>query len=154
MGDVMFYHLTRSTLPAALGMLLEKSLARGWRVAVRGRDRAALETLDAALWLGPDERFLPHGLAGGPHDARQPILLTDAAEAANAPDCLMLVDGADLAPEEPARLERVCIVFDGGDGDQVAHARGQWRAVKAAGATAQYWSEESGRWEKKAQAGG
>lgn len=154
MGDVLFYHLTRSGLPAALGMLLEKSLARGWRVAVRGTDRARLDQLDQALWLGPEERFLPHGLAGGGHDARQPVLLTDAAEAPNAPDCLMAVDGAEVAPEEVARFARICILFDGADGAQLAHARGQWKALSGAGADAQYWSEESGRWEMKARAGG
>ena len=32
-------------------------------------------------------------------------------------------------------------------------ARGQWRALTGAGCKAQYWSEESGRWEKKAESG-
>jgi DNA polymerase-3 subunit chi len=153
MGDVLFYHLTRSKLSAALGLLLEKSLARGWRVAVRGTDRTRLEHLDAALWLGPEERFLPHGLAGGPHDARQPVLLTDGP-APNAPDCLMAVDGAEVSPGELTGYARVCVLFDGADGDQVSRARGQWKALTAAGATAQYWSEESGKWECKATSGG
>lgn len=154
MGDVLFYHLTRSGLPQALGTLLEKSLERGWRVAVRLPDRETAERLDAALWLGPEDRFLPHGLAGGPHDARQPVLLTTGAAAANTPHCVMAVAGAEVAPAEAARLERVCILFDGADGDRVAQARAQWKAVTAAGLVAQYWSEESGRWQKKAEAGG
>jgi DNA polymerase-3 subunit chi len=153
MGDVLFYHLTRSGLPQTLGTLLEKSLERGWRVAVRVPDRAEADRLDAALWLGPEDRFLPHGVAGGPHDARQPVLLTTGAEAANAPDCVMAVAGAEVDPAEAARLQRVCILFDGADGDRVAQARAQWRAVTAAGLVAQYWSEESGRWQKKAEAG-
>ena len=154
MGDVLFYHLTRSRLPTALGLLLEKSLGRGWRVAVRGTDPARLDALDEALWLGPEERFLPHGRAGGPHDARQPVLLTDRAEAPNGAHCLMAVDGADVAPEEPAAFDRICILFDGADGGQLAHARAQWKALTGAGAAAQYWSEESGKWEMKAQSGG
>jgi len=154
MGDVYFYHLTRSALPVALGLLLEKCLARGWKVAVRGTARAGLEALDAALWLGPEERFLPHGLAGGPHDARQPVLLTDRPEAPNAPDCLMAVEGADVEPGELVRYARICVVFDGANGGQLSHARTLWRSLTAAGASAQYWSEESGRWEKKAQSGG
>ncbi|MEM0937403.1 MAG: DNA polymerase III subunit chi [Pseudomonadota bacterium] len=154
MGDVLFYHLTRSPLPSVLAMLLEKSLDRGWRVAVRARDTARLETLDAALWLGPEERFLPHGLAGSTHDARQPVLLTTAPTAPEDRACLVAVDAADVTAEEVSALARTCIVFDGGDADQVAHARGQWKALTAAGATAQYWSEESGKWEKQAQSGG
>ena len=151
MGDALFYHLTRSRTAQAAGQILEKCLARGWRVAVRGTDRAALEALDAALWLGPEEGFLPHGLAGGPHDARQPVLLTTEPEAPNRPDCLIAVDGATVTPEEVAAHARTCILFDGADGDRVAAARAQWTALTRAGAAAQYWSEEGGRWEMKAR---
>ena len=104
MGAAFFYHLTRRPLEATLPMLLGKARAAGWRVAVRGTDPARMEWLDEKLWLGPEEEFLPHGLAGGPHDARQPVLLTTAAEAANAPQCVMSVDGAAVAPEEVQRL--------------------------------------------------
>lgn len=151
MGAAFFYHLTRKPLVETLAMLLEKSTAAGWRVAVRGVEPQGLAALDQALWLGPDDRFLPHGLAGGPHDAQQPILLTTEAGAANDPACVMSVHGADVSPEEIATLERVCILFDGNDPEALDHARGQWKALKAAGASAQYWSEESGRWEKKAE---
>ncbi|AUC55691.1 DNA polymerase III subunit chi [Sagittula sp. P11] len=152
MGAVFFYHLTRQPLEVTLGMLLTKSLERGWRVAVRGTDPARLDWLDAKLWLEPEEGFLPHGLAGGKFDADQPVLLTTALEAPNAPSCLIAVDGAEIRPEETEALERVCILFDGGDGAAVQAARGQWKALTSAGCKAQYWSEESGRWEKKAEA--
>ncbi len=153
MGDILFYHLTRSSLPAVVGMLLEKSLERGWRVVVRGTDPDGLDRLDGALWLGPEERFLPHGRAGGAHDARQPVLLTTGQSAPNTPDCLVAIDASEVSAEETASLARTCIVFDGADGAQLSHARGQWKALTAAGARAQYWSEESGRWEKKAESG-
>ena len=97
--------------------------------------------------------LLPHGLAGGPHDADQPILLTTGGGVANRPVCVMAVDGAEVTPEELAGLERACILFDGLDGDAVQAARGQWKALTGAGCAAQYWSEESGRWEKKADSG-
>jgi DNA polymerase-3 subunit chi len=132
-------------------MLLGKALGAGWRVAVRGPDAARMHWLDQKLWLVPEEGFLPHGLAGGPHDAAQPVLLTVTQEAANDPQCLMTVDGADVAPDEVQRLERVCILFDGNDPAAVDVARGQWRNLTGAGCSAQYWSEESGRWEKKAE---
>lgn len=154
MGDVLFYHLTRSDLAGTLRLLLEKSLERGWRVAVRGTDPAVMERLDAQLWLGPEDRFLPHALAGGPHDARQPVLLTTAADAANAPDCLMAVAGAGVTAAEAAEHDRVCILFDGTDGAELSGARALWKDLTSAGATAQYWSEETGRWQMKAQSGG
>ncbi len=152
MGAAYFYHLTQKPLEATLPMLLGKALGAGWRVAVRGTDAARMDWLDQKLWLGPEEGFLPHGRAGGPHDAAQPVLLTVETEAVNDPQCVMTVDGAEIAPNEVQQLERVCILFDGNDPAAVDMARSQWRSLTGAGCAAQYWSEESGRWEKKAEA--
>lgn len=151
MGAAYFYHLTRNPLERTLPVLLGKARQAGWRIAVRGTDPARMAWLDERLWLGPEDGFLPHGLAGGPHDADQPILLTTAPQAANAPACLMTVDGAEVTPEETRALERVCILFDGNDDSAVQTARVQWKTLTDAGCSAQYWSEESGRWEKKAE---
>lgn len=150
MGEVFFYHLTRKPMEETLTMLLGKSLERGWRVAVRGTDAGRLDWLDQRLWLGDEAGFLPHGIAGGPHDARQPVLLTTTAEAANQPQCVIAIDGAVISPDEPADLDRACLLFDGNDALAVDQARDQWRKFKTAGCTAKYWSEESGRWEMKA----
>lgn len=152
MGAAFFYHLTRRPLEATLPVLLEKSIAAGWRVAVRGVEEGRLDWLDEKLWLGPEDGFLPHGRAGGPHDALQPVLLT-VGKPANDPQCLMSVDGAEVAPEEVQGMKRVCILFDGHDDRAVQHARGQWKTLTGAGCAAQYWSEEGGRWEKKAETG-
>ncbi len=61
----------------------------------------------------------------------------------------MALDGAEVSGEECQRFQRACIIFDGGDGAATARARDQWRALTGAGVTAEYWSEESGRWERK-----
>ena len=153
MGAVWFYHLTRGPLEATLPMLLQKALASGWRVAVRGTDPDRIAWLDEKLWLEGDGTFLPHGIAGGAFDADQPVLLTLAKGAPNGAVCLMAIDGAEVAPDEVAGMERVCILFDGNDEGAVARARAQWKALTAAGCAAAYWSEESGRWEKKAESG-
>ncbi|WP_298804947.1 DNA polymerase III subunit chi [uncultured Lentibacter sp.] len=154
MGTAMFYHLTRRPLEQALPQLLEASLARGWTVAVRGPERGRLEWLDEKLWGGRPESFLPHGLAGGPYDAQQPVLLTDAADLPNGARCLMAIDGAAVTAAEVSALERVCLVFNGYEEEAVSAARAQWKALTGAGTAAQYWSEESGRWEKKAESQG
>jgi DNA polymerase-3 subunit chi len=151
LGRALFYHLTRRPLEQTLAMLLEKSFEAGLRVAVRGTDDARLDWLDAQLWLGPEERFLPHGRAGQPHAADQPVLLTTGAEAPNGARCLMVIDGAEVTAAEVDAMDRVCVLFDGQDPAAVERARGQWKSFKDAGAAAQYWSEESGRWEKKAE---
>ncbi|PPB81614.1 DNA polymerase III chi subunit [Albidovulum inexpectatum] len=151
MGDALFYHLTRSPVDAALLMLLPKALQAGWHVVVRGTDAARLDWLDQKLWLGDEERFLPHGIAGGPHDAAQPILLTTSKDRPNGAECLMAMDGAEVTSDECAQLARVCILFDGNDPAALDRARAQWKTLTGAGIGAQYWSEEDGRWQKKAE---
>lgn len=151
MGAAYFYHLTRQPLETTLPILLGKARDAGWRIAVRGTDADRMTWLDERLWLGADDGFVAHGLAGGPHDADQPILLTTESTYANTPDCVMSVDGAEIAAEDVTGRARVCILFDGNDPDAVQRARGQWKTLTDAGCAAQYWSEESGRWEKKAE---
>ena len=152
MGTAYFYHLTRQPLDVTLPVLLGKARAAGWRIAVRGVDAARMEWLDEALWRGPDDGFLPHGLAQKPHAADQPIVLTTTQKAPNGATCVMSVDGANVTPEEVQALDRVCILFDGNDETAVQIARGQWKMLTDARCSAQYWSEKAGKWEKKAEA--
>lgn len=150
MADVWFYHLSETPLEVALVQILPLALKRGWRIELRGRDAARMAELDRALWLGPEEGFLAHGLAGGEDDARQPVLLTVAGQAAaNAPACLMAVDAAPVAMAEVGDFTRACVVFDANLESELSHARALWREVKGAGHEAQYWAEEAGRWVKK-----
>ncbi|KGJ15408.1 DNA polymerase III subunit chi [Paracoccus sanguinis] len=147
MGSALFYHLTRSAAEQLLPGLIGKSRAAGWRVELRGTDAGRMARLDEALWQG--EGFLPHGLAGGPHDALQPVLLTVAGGASAGAACLIALDGAAVEAAECGPAERVCIVFDGNDPSALEQARGQWRALTGAGVAAEYWSEEDGRWARK-----
>lgn len=149
MGTAMFYHLTRSAPEDVLAFLLPKALAAGWRVMLRSPDAARLDRLDARLWLEPDDSFLPHGLQGGDWDTDQPVLL-GSGPAVNAAKGVALLDGAmPLAGEE--QLERLWVLFDGQDPPAVQAARGLWTDLTARGMTAQYWSEEDGRWAMKAE---
>jgi len=150
MSEVFFYHLTASPVEVTLPMLLGKAREAGWRVCVRGRDPAQLDRLDAKLW-GEGESFLPHGRAGSGFDAEQPILLTETSEIANAADCLISVDGAELQSDEVKTSRRAMILFDGNDGDAVQTARGQWTALTGAGVPAKYWAQEGSKWVMKSQ---
>lgn len=151
MGAAYFYHLTDSPLEATLPMLIGKARGAGWRILVRGPQHM-LGRLDAQLWRGAPDAFLPHGLAGGAHDADQPVLLGD-----NVPTdgfaCVMSVGGADVSPAEVGHSERTCVLFDGYDQEALAQARGQWKMLTDAGVAAQYWAQEDGRWTKKAEKG-
>ncbi|MBE0412871.1 DNA polymerase III subunit chi [Yoonia sp.] len=151
MGLAFFYHLTDSPLEATLPMLITKARAAGWRVLVRATDTDLLKRLDDVLWLGPEDGFLPHALAGGPNDADQPVLLGNVDATGFA--CVMSVGGADVNVDEVNALERTCILFDGHDDAALARARGQWKSLTDAGCVAQYWAQENGRWLKKAEKG-
>ena len=151
MGAAYFYHLTESPADAVLRVLLPRALGQGWRVELRGRTEETMATLDRALWSGPPTAFLAHGVAGGTADALQPVLLTTGGGAANAPTCVMSVEGAAVTAAEVAAMERVCILFDGHDQGAVETARVQWKTLTGAGISAQYWAQEDGRWAKKAE---
>lgn len=150
MAEVLFYRLSETPVEAALPELLEKALARGWRVAVRVGTEAGLAFLDDRLWTWRDDSFLPHGVAAGPHAARQPVLLTRGRETPNGAQVLMLVMGARAEPSEMGAFERACVIFEGADPAASAAAREDWRAVTAAGLPAAYWAQEAGRWVRKA----
>ena len=144
----VFYHLTRSGLDDLVATLLNRAYGQGWRVMVRCLDKGLLEHLDAKLWLGPEDGFLPHGMQGGSHDAQQPVLLGSGA-IANEAKGLLLLGGAAAGPAEVVGLERVWLVFDGADEAAVAAARRQWTLLTGWGLAAQYWADETGAWVKK-----
>lgn len=148
MTEIGFYHLTRTPLAQALPRLLGRVLASGGRAFVLAGEAERVAGLDAALWTAADPDWLPHGVAGGEHDALQPILLGTAdAPPANGARFLLLVDGA-----ESARLgayDRVLDLFDGADDAAVAAARARWSAAKAAGHALTYWQQGPAGWEKR-----
>lgn len=149
MGTAVFYHLTRSSAEETLATILPRALGQGWRVMIRSPDRARLERLDARLWLEPEEGFLPHGLEGVGQEAAQPVLLGQGA-AVNGAQGVALTDGAAPLPGEEV-MERLWVLFDGNDEAAVQAARGLWTRLTGLGMAAQYWSEESGRWQMKTE---
>ncbi|MGF1447695.1 MAG: DNA polymerase III subunit chi [Pikeienuella sp.] len=162
MAEIRFYQLLTRPLEAVLPVMLQKSLARGWRSVVRAGGPERLPALDRHLWTWSDESFLPHGRAGaGPEPAAaNPIWLTTGPELPNAPAALFLVDGAEAALDAAdlaalSGLETVAILFDGTDQTALGQARAAWRQVTGAGLTAVYWAEApGGGWERKAESGG
>lgn len=153
MGAVYFYHLTESPLDDTLPMLVGKAQGAGWRVLIRGRGGDVLQRLDTRLWQGSPSAFLPHGMADGPHDDSQPVLL-GVGTPADGFACIMSVDGAALTATEVGLAERTCVLFDGHDQDALAHARTQWKSLTGAGCVAQYWAQDMGSWVKKAESAG
>lgn len=149
MTDVLFYHLTQSTLEQALPGLLERSVERGWNVVVQTGSQERCDALDAHLWTYRDDSFLGHGTSSDVHAAEQPILLTTDESNLNGAQVRFLVDGASVP--DLARYERAVLMFDGLDNDQVAAAREHWKILKNVGHAVTYWLQgEDGRWQRKA----
>jgi DNA polymerase-3 subunit chi len=149
MTEVMFYHLTESTLEDSLPGLLERSIERGWRVVVQTGTEDRRDALDTHLWTFRDDAFLAHATDREPHPAEQPILLTTGEGNPNDAKIRFLVDGA--APPDLAAYERAVFLFDGHDAGQVEAAREHWKTMKGAGHAVTYWQQTADRrWERKA----
>lgn len=149
MPEALFYHLTESRLEEALPALLERSLARGWKVVVQTGSEERRDALDTHLWAYNDEAFLAHGLDHEPSAEHQPILLTTGDNNANGATIRFFVDGAPLA--DVAGYERLIFMFDGHDQVQVDAARENWKSLKTEGFSATYWQQKPSReWERKA----
>jgi DNA polymerase-3 subunit chi len=146
--DISFFHMTRTTLEAALPQMLEKTLVRGQRAVVRAGSAERAEALNGWLWTYRDRTFLPHGSAQDGHAALQPVWLTDKDERPNEAQVLFLTDGA--TSDRPQDFERCAVLFDGNDEAALAAARAQWAGLKDAGHELTYWQQsDEGRWEKK-----
>ncbi len=149
MADILFYHLTESTLEQALPGLLEKCLERGWRVVVQAASPERLEALDTHLWSYREDGFLPHAMVRDGSEALQPVWLTIGQDNPNGATIRFIVDGA--APPDLSDYARGVYLFDGHDNDALEQARGRWRDEKAAGHPVTYWQQTGrGGWEKKA----
>ncbi|MBB3657427.1 DNA polymerase-3 subunit chi [Rhizobium sp. BK650] len=149
MTEILFYHLTESKLEDALPPLLDKSVERGWRVAIQMKEATRRDALDAHLWTYREDSFLPHGTDEADCAEDQPVLLTTSTENRNAATVRFIVDGAE--PPPAADYERIVFMFDGYDQEQLEGARSQWKRLKGEGHNLTYWQQTpEGRWEKKA----
>jgi DNA polymerase III subunit chi len=147
--EFWFYHLESQPLQAVLPVLLEKTLARGWRALLRFSTPERLDAIDAALWTYRDESFLPHGAVRDGNAERQPVLLTLDDANPNRADALFLLESAE--ERDPSRFARVMRLFDGADEEAKALARSEWKNAKASGFEVSYWrQDESGAWKKSA----
>ena len=97
------------------------------------------------LWDQGATSFLPHGVAGGTDDARQPILLSTSADAPNLARNMLIADGQwrDAALTTTALLPvRRCTL----EGARLAGSC--WRA--ATGSSGVTGRRKTGKWVSKA----
>ena len=151
MTETLFYHLERRSLEEILPGLVEKSLQRGWRAAIKTDTSERSDALDTLLWTYDDQSFLAHAQLGDGDAAGQPVLITVEEGNPNSANIFFYVGGA--RPGDWAALNdlaRVVLLFDGRDAQALAAARAAWKDAKGAGHDVTYWKESpSGKFEKQ-----
>jgi DNA polymerase-3 subunit chi len=138
---VDFYQLTRDPAELVLPLIARNTLGAGERLLVVSEDEGQIARISDALWTRLPETFLAHGRAGGDHDARQPILLSNQAEAANGATYLALADGIWRDSDSATR---VFLLFPP---DRIDDARSCWRMLGTRpGVERKYWRQDGGKW--------
>lgn len=144
--QVDFYQLAGTPPEQVIASLAEKVLENEGRLLVVADDESFLARLDRILWDQGGSSFLPHGLAGGADDARQPILLSTNADAPNQARNMLIADGTWR--EAALTYDRSFYLFDDATLDG---ARLAWKLLAGReGVERRYWAQESGKWVKKA----
>ena len=144
--QVDFYQLAGTPPEQVIASLAEKILGGDGRLLIVAADDAYLARLDRMLWDQGPSSFLPHGIAGGADDSRQPILLSTSPDAPNLARNMLIADGEwrDAA----LTYDRSFYLFDG---DTLDGARLAWKLLAGReGVERRYWASEGGKWVKKA----
>jgi DNA polymerase III subunit chi len=143
--QVDFYQLAGTPPERVIAAIAEKVLAADGRLIVFAEDELFLTRLDRILWDQGPASFLPHGLVGGAHDARQPILLSTSLDAPNLARNLLIADG--IWRESALSYDRSFFLFDQAN---LAGARKAWKSLAGReGVERRYWAQVDGKWVNK-----
>ena len=143
--QVDFYQLAGTPAEQVIASLSDKVLEGDGRLLIVAEDEVFLARLDRLLWDQGATSFLPHGLAGGVDDARQPILLSSSPDAPNQARNLLIADGTWR--EAALTYDRSFYLFDD---TSLEGARLAWKLLAGRdGVERRYWAREGGKWVKK-----
>jgi DNA polymerase-3 subunit chi len=143
--QVDFYQLAGTPPEQVIASIAEKVLATDGRLLIIADDEAYLARLDRMLWDQSPTGFLPHGVAGGTDDPRQPILLSTSPDAPNLARNMLIADGQwrDAA----LSYDRSFYLFDN---ITLEGARLAWKLLAGReGVDRRYWAQEGGKWVNK-----
>ena len=144
--QVDFYQLAGTPAEQVIASLAEKILSAGGRLVVVARDELFLAKLDRMLWDQQPTSFLPHAVAGGPDDARQPILLSTGSDAPNLARNLLIADG--IWRDAALPYDRSFYLFDE---STLQGARSAWKDLAGRdGIERRYWAQDGGKWKQQA----
>lgn len=145
MPRVDFYRLTRDPVERVLPAIATRILGNGDRLLVVAASAMQRQAIDEALWTLQPASFLPHGNAGSPDEAIEPVLLSGALEASppNGARFVALADGEWR--DDALGFERTFLLFDN---SRIDDARALWRTLAAReDVDNRFWKQdENGRW--------
>ena len=143
---VDFYQLAGAPPEQVIASIAKKILADERRLLIVAEDEPFLARLDRILWDQGTTSFIPHGIAGGADDARQPILLSTSPDAPNLARNLLIADGEWR--DSALSYDRSFYLFDE---EALQGARLSWKLLSGReGVERRYWAREDGKWVKKA----
>jgi DNA polymerase III subunit chi len=143
--QVDFYQLAGTPAEQVIATLAEKVLEADGRLLIVAEDEAQLARLDRMLWDQGSSSFLPHAVAGGADDARQPILLSTSPDAPNQARNMLIADG--VWREAALTYDRSFYLFDD---STLEGARLAWKLLAGReGVERRYWAREGGKWARK-----
>ncbi len=143
---VDFYQLGGVSLESVVAAIASRLLGEHQRLLVVAGDEGLLSRLDRQLWDQGEASFLPHALAGGSDDARQPVLLSSADDAPNLARNILIANGEWR--ESALGFERAFFLFDS---NTLEAARQAWKLLAGrSGVERHYWANEAGKWVEKA----
>lgn len=143
--QIDFYQLAGVPAELVIASISEKVLDNDGRLLIVAEDGAYLAKLDRILWDLGQVSFLPHGLAGGADDARQPILISTSPDAPNQARNMLIADGEWR--EAALTYDRSFYLFDDAT---LEGARLAWKLLAGReGVERRYWANEGGKWVQK-----
>jgi DNA polymerase-3 subunit chi len=142
---VDFYQLGGAPAEQVIARIAGKLLSDDGRLLVVAAEESALARLDRQLWDDSPTGFLPHGMAGGTDDSRQPILLSTSSDAPNQARNMLIADGEWR--EAALAYDRVFYLFDSAG---LEEARLAWKLLAGRdNVERHYWANEDGKWVEK-----
>ena len=144
--QVDFYQLSGTSPEQVIASIAERVLSADGRLIVIAEDEGFLARLDRMLWDQGPTSFLPHGLAGGADDARQPILLTTSPDAPNLARNALIADG--IWRDSALSYDRSFVLFDN---MTLQGAREAWKSLAGREEVERrYWAQGGGKWVRQA----
>ncbi|MEM7690187.1 MAG: DNA polymerase III subunit chi [Pseudomonadota bacterium] len=140
-----FWQLSRDPVEKVIALIAQRVLDHGERLLVVSAEAQQRAVISKGLWQAGPDTFLANGEASGAGADRQPILLSDAAEAANGASHAIFADGQFR--DAPA-FARTFLLFDD---TTLQHARETWKALSdREGLERAFFRQDGGKWVKVA----